>query len=184
MLEAPPRRGLGMENLIPSSESRRRLISLSRTQPLRSSKKHKKWSPPAGKGRDPPRLHGPKNTWDEVYWCQRQRQQETGGTLARGWVRAEEPCSVPNRHLYHVEIQYNIPKQLIPTISIILTCTHAISSKDHPNMREKKFPLLFDLIHTYHLMEGSLNMHGKSFPLYYATYIPKIFFNPIMKYNI
>ena len=75
-------------------------------------------------------------------------------------------------------------KQMIPLLLFILTCTHAISSKDHPNMREKKFPLLFDLIHTYHLMEGSLNMHGKSFPLYYATYIPKIFFNPIMKYNI
>jgi len=34
MLDAPPERGLGGENLIPFSESRRRLAFLSRTQTL------------------------------------------------------------------------------------------------------------------------------------------------------
>ena len=81
---------------------------------------------------------------------------------------------------------------MIPTILFILTCTHATSSKVHHYMHEKMFSIIswshahLSPHHTCHLIKGPLNMHEKSLPLRYATYIQNIFWlhNNQIKYII
>src|ERR1041385_8607570 len=56
-----------------------------------------------------------------------------------------------------------ILKKLLPTTSIILTCTHATSSKAHHNMHENKLFIISSSHAHIHFMTHatSHNMHGK-----------------------
>ena len=77
MLDAPPGRGLGGENLIPSSRNRRRLVFLSMTQTLTKLEEAPKKEPSHRQGTESTTDPWPKATRNVAYRRFHRRKAET-----------------------------------------------------------------------------------------------------------